>query len=55
MFDEILERTFIRILGQLTYAERWGQLPSVGRENSQYLDMRIVHVLVRSKIAIFVI
>ena len=42
-------------LGQLTYAERWGQLSSVGRKNSKYLDMRIVEVLIRSKIVIFVV
>ena len=48
LFDEMLERAFIRVYGQLTYAERWGQLPSVGRENDKYLDMKIVQVLVRS-------
>jgi len=30
MFDEMLERVFIRIFGKLTYAESWGQLASVG-------------------------
>ena len=28
---------------------------SVGRENAEYLDMRIVHVLVRSRVAIFIV
>jgi len=33
MFDEILERDFIRILGKLTCAKKWSQLFSAGREN----------------------
>jgi len=33
VFDEILERGFICVYGQLTYAERCGQLSSVGGEN----------------------
>ena len=37
VFDEMLERASIRILGQLTYAEKWGQLSSVGRENDKYI------------------
>ena len=48
MFDEMLERAFILVYGQLTYPERWGQLSSVGRENGNYLDMKIVQVLVKS-------
>ena len=39
-FDEMLERAFIRAYGQLTYAEKRGQLSSVGRENDKYLDMK---------------
>jgi len=42
VFDEMLERAFTRVYGELTYAERWGQLSSVGRENGKYLDMKIV-------------
>jgi len=30
MFDKMLEKVFIYILGWLTYAERCGQLASVG-------------------------
>ena len=37
MFDEMLERAFIRVYGQLTYAESWGQLSSVGGENDKYV------------------
>ena len=37
VFDEMLERAFIRISGQLTYAERWGQLSSIGRENDKFV------------------
>jgi len=44
----MLERAFIHVYGQLTYAERSGQLSSVGRKNGKYLDMKIVQVLVRS-------
>ena len=44
----MLERVFVRVFGQLTYAERCSQLSSVGRENDKYLDMKIVQVLVRS-------
>ena len=44
----MLERVFILIYGQLTYAERVGQSSSVGRKNGKYLDMKIVRVLVRS-------
>ena len=53
VFDEMLERAFICVYGQLTYAKRSGQLSSVGRENEWYLDMRIIQVLVRSRIIIF--
>jgi len=42
-------------LGQLTYAERWCQLSSVGRENDEYLDIRIVQVPIRPKVATFVV
>ena len=55
VFDEMLERAFILVYGQLTYAERWGQLSSVGSENGKYLDMKIVQVLVRSLIANLVV
>ena len=55
LFDEILERAFIHVLKQLTYAERRGQLSSMGRKNGKNLDMRIVRVLARSKIVIFVV
>jgi len=48
VFDEMLERAFIRVYGQLTYAERRGQLSSMDTENDKYLDMKIVQVLVRS-------
>ena len=51
----MLKRAFICVYGQLTDAERQGQLSSVGRENGEYLDMKIVQVLVRSLIAIFVV
>ena len=51
----MLERAFIRVYGQLTYAERRGQLSSVGRENDKNLDMKIVQVLVRSLIANLVV
>ena len=44
----MLERAFIRFYGQLTYAERVGQLSSVGRKNDKYSDMKIVQVLARS-------
>ena len=44
----MLERVFIRIFGQLTYAERVGQLSSGDRKNGKYLDMKIVQVLVKS-------
>jgi len=37
VFDEMFERAFIRVYGKLTYAERWGQLSSVGRENHKYV------------------
>ena len=37
VFDQMLERAFICIYGQLTYAERWGQLLSMGRENDKYV------------------
>jgi len=47
VFDEMFERDFIHVYGQLTYAERWGQLSSVGMGNGKYLDMKIVQVLVR--------
>ena len=33
VFDEMLERAFIHVLGQLTYVERSDQLSSVGGEN----------------------
>jgi len=33
VFDEMIRRTFIRILGQLTYNKRWGQLSCVGKQN----------------------
>jgi len=36
VFDEMLERAFICVYRPLTYAERWGQLSSVGRENDKY-------------------
>jgi len=42
VFDEMLERVFIFFLGQLTYAERGGQLSSVGRENDEYFEMKLV-------------
>jgi len=45
VFDEILERAFIHVLGKLTYAKRRGQLSSVGRENDKYLDMKMVQIL----------
>ena len=48
VFDKMLERALTRVYGELTYAERWGQLSSVGRENGKYLNMKIVQVLVRS-------
>ena len=48
VFDEMLERAFVRDYGQLTYDGRWGQLSSVGMENDKYLDMKLVQVLVRS-------
>ena len=44
VFDEMLERVFILILGQLTYAEMWGWLFSMGRVNNRDLDMKIVSV-----------
>ena len=44
----MLESAFIRVYGQMTYAERGGHLSSVGREKCKYLDMKIVQVLVRS-------
>jgi len=37
VFNEMLERAFIRIYGQLTYAEMWGQLSSVGGENKGFV------------------
>ena len=37
VFDEMLERAFICIYRQLTYAERWGQLSSVGTENDKFV------------------
>jgi len=37
MFDEMLERAFIHVYGQLTYAKRRGQLSSVGREDGKYV------------------
>ena len=46
----MLERAFIRFYGQLTYAERVGQLSSVGRENSWDWDMKIVSSLARSRV-----
>ena len=33
VFDDMLERAFICVYGQLTYAERCDQLSSVGGEN----------------------
>jgi len=54
-FDEMLERAFIHVLEQLTCVERWGQWFSIGKENDEYLDMRIVLVFVRFRIAIFVV
>ena len=36
-YDEMLERAFIWVYGKLTYAERRGQLSSVGRENDKYI------------------
>ena len=51
----MLERAFICVYGELTYAKRWGQLPSVSRENDKYFDMRIVQALVRPMITIFVV
>jgi len=42
VFDEMRERAFIHVLGQLTCAERRGQLFIVGVEDRYYLDMRIV-------------
>ena len=42
VFDEMLERAFVCDYGQLTYDGRWGQLSSVGRENGEYLDIKIV-------------
>jgi len=39
VFDEMLERAIIRVLGQLTYVERWSQWSSVGGENSWDWDM----------------
>ena len=38
VFDEMLERAFICIYGQLTYAKRRGQLSNVGRENGKYVE-----------------
>ena len=55
VFGEMFERAFIHVLGQLTYAEKWDQLSSVDRENDKYFDMRIVQILVRFKIVIFVV
>ena len=55
LFDEMLERALMHVLEQLTYNERWGKLSNVGRENDKYLDMRIVQVLVRFKIVMFVV
>ena len=37
VFDEMHERAFIHVYGQLTYAERWGQLSSVDRENDKFV------------------
>jgi len=37
VFDEMLKRAFIYVYEQLTYAERWDQLFSVGRENGKYV------------------
>ena len=37
MFDETLERPFIHVCEQLTYAERWGQLSNMGRENDKFV------------------
>ena len=37
VFDEMLERAFIHVYGQWTYAERWGQLSRVGRENGKFI------------------
>ena len=37
MFDEVLERAFVWVYVQLTDAERWGQLSSVGRANGKYM------------------
>jgi len=55
VFDEMLERAFIRVYGKFTYAERWGQLSSVGTENDKYLDMKIVKVLLGHKLLILVV
>jgi len=39
VFDEMRERVFMLLLRQLTYAESWGWLSSVGRGNSRNWDM----------------
>ena len=55
VFDEMLERAFIHGLGQLTYTKRWGHWSIVSSENDKHLDMRIVQVLIKSDIIIFVV
>ena len=55
MFREILERAFICVLGQLTYAERWSRLSSVSRKNSWDWDMKIVSLLARSRVVNLVV
>ena len=37
VLDEMIERAFIHVYEQLTYAKRWGQLSSVGRENDKFV------------------
>jgi len=37
VYDEMLERAFIRVYGQLTYVERRGHLSSVDRENDKFV------------------
>jgi len=51
----MFERTFIRVLEQLTYAKDETNCLVWVERMASILDMKIVQVLIRSKIVIFVV
>ena len=52
---EMLERAGIRVFGKLTCVERRGQLSIVDEENGEHSNMKIVQVLVGSRVTAFVV